>query len=304
MKSAGKLALLGHHTFMKTFLCGLLSLSALAGASAGTAYEALRVVGKARGDALLDRVIEVRGTKGAPQPKTWKIAVLDDKAPNGVREFDVQGTTISGERTPQAVGEGEPMNMSQLNLDSDGAHTVAEREAKKNGFAYDHVNYLLRPESKTGAPTWELRLVDEQNGNIATITMGAETGKLLTTAGLNKGSAPVPKVVENRRRPRDGDIVAAPDEEEEEIVRIEERRRVETRPQRDEEEVDKHGNKVVRFFDRAGRHIGGAFQRFGDKIDRAFTGSPPPRRVERRVAPTPAPNRRDANGTEYYRPRD
>src|SRR6187402_2754638 len=121
---------MGHHANMKTFLCGLLSLSALAGASANSAYEALRVVGKARGDAVLDRVIEVRASKGAPQPRTWKIAVLDDKAPNGVREFDVAGTSISGERTPQAAGPGEPMNMSQLNLDSDGAHTVSEREAK------------------------------------------------------------------------------------------------------------------------------------------------------------------------------
>jgi hypothetical protein len=300
---------------MKTLLCGLLSLSALAGASAGTAYEALRVVGKARGEAVLDRVIEVRGSKGAPQPKTWKVVVLDDKAPSGAREFDVQGTTIAGERVPQAVVPGEPMNMSQLNLDSDGAHTVAEREAKKNGFAYDHVNYLLRGNGKGGAPVWELRLVDAQNENVAITSMGAETGKLISSSGMNKGSAPVPKVVENRRARRD--VEDMPPEEEDEVVTFEERRRLEMRPsdrerererqrerERDEEEVDKPGNKVTRFFDRAGRHIGGAFERFGNKVERAITGSPPPRRVERRVAPAPAPSRRDANGTEYYRPRD
>src|SRR5215204_928901 len=116
-------------TSMKTLLCGLVSLSVLAGASAGTAYDALRVIEKARGAAVIDRVIEVRGAKGAPQPRTWKVVVLDDKAPGGVREFDVQGTAVSSERTPQAAGGGEPMNMSQLNLDSDGAYTVAEREA-------------------------------------------------------------------------------------------------------------------------------------------------------------------------------
>jgi hypothetical protein len=296
---------MSHVPFMKTLLCGLLSLSAVSGYSAGTAYEALRVVGKARGDAVLDRVIEVRGTKGAPLPRTWKIAVLDDKAPNGIREFDVQGTAISGERTPQTVGGGEPMNMSQLNLDSDGAHTVAEREAKKAGFAYDHVNYLLRGAAKGGNPVWEVRLVDEQNSNTAVLTMGAETGKLLTADGLNKGSAPVPKVVENRKRPRDGDpdFVPPPMEEDEEGVRIEERRRVETRPRQSGENL---GNRAIRFFDRAGRHIGGAFQKFGNKVERTFTGDPAPRRVERRATPPPSnPNvRRDANGTEYYRPRD
>ena len=145
---------------MKTFLCGLLSLSALAGASATTAYEALRVIGKQKGDALLDRVIEVRGTKGAPQPGTWKVVVLDDKAPNGTREFDVRGAALGGERTPQPLGSSRPMNMNQLNLDSDGAHTVAEREAKKSGFAYDHVNYILHGATGGGSPVWELRLVD------------------------------------------------------------------------------------------------------------------------------------------------
>jgi hypothetical protein len=71
--------------------------------------------------------------------------------------------------------------------------------------------------------------------------------------------------------------------------------------------VDRFGNRVVRFADRAGRHIGGAFQRFGDKLNRAFSGSPEPRRVDRRATPPPPSSprvRKDANGTEYYRPRD
>ena len=292
---------------MKTLLGGLVSLSAVAGAFAatGTAYEALRVIEKSRGASVIDRVIEVRGAKGAPQPRTWKVVVLDEKTPGGVREFDVQGTAISAERTPQAAGSGEPMNMSQLNLDSDGAHTVAEREAKKNGFAYDHASYLLHSGGKGGVPIWEIRLVDEQNENVAVMTMGAETGKLLTTNGLNRGSAPVPKVAQNRPRLDDDEEMSL--EEEEELARMEERRRTETRRGRDGEiiEVDRFGNRVVRFADRAGRHIGGAFQRFGDKINRAFTGSPAPRRVERRsTTPPPSRVRRDANGTEYYRPRD
>ena len=291
---------------MKTLLCGLLSLAAFAAASAATAYDALRVVEKARGATAMDRVIQVRGAKGAPQPKTWRVVVLDDKAPAGVREFDVQGTAISSERTPQPAAGGEPMNMSQLNLDSDGAYTVAEREAKKSGFAYDHVTYLLHASGKGGAPVWEIRLVDEQNENVAVLTMGAETGKMISSSGLDRGSAPVPKVAENRRARVEEDLS---EEEEEEIARMEERRRVDPRRGNDDDEVvvvDRFGNRVVRFADRAGRHIGGAFQKFGDKLNRAFSGSPSPRRVERRATPPPQPSRtrRDANGTEYYRPRD
>lgn len=287
---------------MKILLCGLLSLTALAGASASTAYEALRVVGKQKGDALLDRVIEVRGIKGAPQPGAWKVVVLDDKSSSGSREYEVRGATLGGDRAAQPLGPNRPMNMSQLNLDSDGAHTIAEREAKKAGFAYDHVNYILR--SGTSSPVWELRLVDEQNGNMAIMSMAADTGKLLKTEGLNKGSAPVAKGTDRNRPARDVDEEMEP-EDEADLPPVD-RRAVETRRvERREVEVDKPGNKVTRFFDRAGRHIGGAFQRFGDKVERTFSGEPQPRRVERRAAtPAPRPSNRDANGTEFYRPRD
>jgi hypothetical protein len=290
---------------MKALLCSLISLSAITGVQAATAYEALRVVGKSKGDSMLDRVVEVRGVKGAPQPRTWKVVVADQGAPNGVREFDVQGTGISGERTPPASAIGPSMNMNQLNLDSDGAHTVAEREARKKGYAYDHVSYALRP-ADSGAPVWELRLVDEQVGNVAILSVAADTGKLLGANGLDRGTAPAARVVEKRRNgpppvADDGEVIV------EEMPPVDRRRRVEVRRDDDEEEeVDKPGNKLTRFADRAGRHIGGAFQKFGDKLERAFGGgSPPPRRVEtRRTAPPPPRSTRDANGTEYYRPRD
>lgn len=293
---------------MKTFLCALLSLSALAGASAATAYEALRVVGKQKGDALLDRIVEVRGAKGVPQPASWKIVVADSKGSNGAREYEVKGSAIGGEHAQQNAGTGSSLNMNQLNLDSDGAHTVAEREAKKSGFAYDYVNYVLHP--GTSAPVWEVRLVDEQNGNTAVLTMAADTGKLIKTEGLNRGSAPVAKVADNHKGQHEPYAPETPDYHPDDH-RVDARRvddgRVDDRTNEDRraQQVNKPGNKVTQFFDRAGRHIGNAFERFGESVNRTFTGNPPARRTERRApAPTPAPSNRDANGTEYYRPRD
>jgi hypothetical protein len=284
---------------MKALLCGLFSLSAMAGLQAATAYEALRVVGKQKGDASLDRVIEVRATRGVPAPGVWKVVVADQDARGGIREFDVKGTALTGDRTPPTAPNGQALNMNQLNLDSDGAYTVAEREAKKSGFAYDYVNYTLRSGGREAAPVWEIRLVDEQNGNTALLSMGADNGKLLASEGLNKASAP-PRIAENPRAAREEEGEEMEPEPGEDVV-IQERR-VEERRREREVEVDKPGNKMTRFFDRAGRHIGGAFQKFGDKLDRTF-GSPPPRRVERRSTPPP-PSKRDRNGTEYYRPRD
>ena len=277
---------------MKALLCTALCAVAFSAVEAATAYEALRVVGTERGEDLLDRIIQVRGMRGLPQPKAWKIVVLDSKAQGGAREFDVQGTAITGERPRARTVEGPPLNMNELNLDSDGAHTMAEREAKKAGFAYDHVSYTLQSGTDGRAPVWELHLVDEQNSRSALLTMAADSGKLLSVDGLDKGSA---QPIANRP-PRPGDV--PPGEEGEFLV---EERPIEERRIQPEGPKAPFPVRVGRFFDRAGRHIGGAFKRFGDTVDRAFD-APPPRQVKRTT--TPSRQYRDQNGTEYYRPRD
>jgi hypothetical protein len=277
---------------MKALVAAVSLVLSAAALHAGTAYDALNVIGKERNKAVLDRVIEVRGSKGAPTPKTWKVIVNDPEARGSIREFSVQGPKIAGERTPAEGSGGQTMNMGQLNLDSDGAHTVAERAAKKAGFAYDHVEYALRAGTSGGAPVWELRLVDERKGGVATVTVAADSGKLLTSEGLEQvGESPGSdeRVAENRP-PRDrGD-------------REEKRRREDDHQAEERHDEDKPGNKLTRFADRAGRHIGGFFDRIGNKIAGTETprrSTPPP------AQPAPKPKTyRDANGTEFYRPRD
>lgn len=282
---------------MKTLQTIFLSAMLVSGAFAGSAYEALRVVGKERGDAVLDGVIEVRGFKGAPDPAIWKVVVREKQARGGVREFDVRGSKIVGERTPTHGTTGKSLNLNQLNLDSDGAHTVSEKESKKTAFAYDHVDYALRAGNGAGAPVWELRLVDERTGDSATVSIAADSGKMLSTSGLEGGR---PARVAENERPRRG---TRPPEPGEEDAR---RDRETVKPP----EIDKPGTKVTRFIDRASRHIGGAFQRFGDKVNGAITREPRPpvRRATPRPAPRAVPEQsrtyRDANGTEFYRPRD
>lgn len=275
---------------MKTVLSLSLCVFAGCAAFATSAYEALRAVGKERGDALLDKVIEVRGIKGAPEPATWRIVVADAAARGGVREFDVRGGKVVGERTPVDAPTGRALNLNQLNLDSDGAHTVAERESKKTAFAYDHVDYSLRAGTGGGTPVWEVRLVDDREGNVATLSIGAESGKVLDASGLD-GS----------RRARTEDTAAARRTRPPEPVKRNEPRRED---REEEEEVDKPGTKVSRFAERAGRNIGGAFQKFGDKLNRAFTGEPKKPTPRPQPAPVPSRTYRDRNGTEFYRPRD
>ncbi len=277
---------------MKTLLTVSLLLLAGTIARAASAYEALRTVGKERGDAVLDRVIELRGANGAPEAVTWKVIVGDKEARGGVREFDVRGAKIVGERTPANGATGKSLNLNLLNLDSDGAHTVAEKESKKTAFAYDHVDYTLRAGAGSGTPMWELRLVDESGGGVAEVSIAADTGKLIAASGLKGGRS---------GRLPDSDpqgSAARPPEPRE--------REDEKRGEGDKPEVDKPGTKVSRFLDRASNRLGGAFQRFGDRLNRTFTNEP--RKPSPRSAPKPAPaspdSYRDKNGTEFYRPRD
>ena len=122
------------------------SLFALAAAALAddTAYTALRVVGRSQGKDAINHVVELRGRSGSPQPAVWKVTLDEPRARGGVREIDVQRGKIISERTPAAARTpGRTMNFNQLNLDSDGAFTVANQEAQKGGIPFDHVDYIL-----------------------------------------------------------------------------------------------------------------------------------------------------------------
>jgi hypothetical protein len=168
------------------FVFGLLIASR--SAHAATAYEALRVLGKQRSEATLDSTVEVHGEKGRSQPAVWKIIVKDPAARGGYSEYSVQGTRLGGEQTPGSSPSGATLNMSQLNLDSDGVHQIAEREAKKAPFGYDYANYRLRAGSRGGSPVWEIQLVDDRSGAVATMTVAATTGNVLSKEGFTSRS--------------------------------------------------------------------------------------------------------------------
>ena len=153
---------------------------ALAAPAQDTAYNALRVVGHSQGKDALNRVLELRGRGGSPQPAVWKITLDEPRARGGVREIEVQRGKIIGERTPAAARTaGSPMNFSQLNLDSDGAFTVANQEAQKAAAPFDHVDYLLRSGTGGGAPVWQLELSDSKLGRAGSIDVAADTGTIL-----------------------------------------------------------------------------------------------------------------------------
>ena len=257
-------------------------------ARAVTAYEALRILGKQKNEALLDNVTEVRGEKGAPQPRVWKILVKDAAARGGAKEFSVQGSKLAGERPANASGT--PMNMSQLNLDSDGVHTIAEREAKKVAFAYDHASYTLRAGSKGGSPVWEIRLTDDQSGESAMLNIAATTGNVLSTEGLvNRRktvlAAPVPAPVPvPRDQPEPDEPAAKP------------------APRGITPGIQQASDGANQFFDRVGNHMERRGRQISDVFHNLFTGDHRDTAGPHgsRPGPTPLPPRKGDD--DYVRP--
>jgi hypothetical protein len=156
------------------------ALPSLALAENDTAYKALRIFGKKLGDAQLNRVVEVRGRAGSPQPQVWKIVAMDPSARGGQLEADVQRGKIISQRTPTSRGAAEtPLDLNQLNLDSDGAFTVANQEMEKSNVPFDRIDFVLRSSGPGRPAVWHLDLFDGPNGKIASFDISADTGTLL-----------------------------------------------------------------------------------------------------------------------------
>lgn len=201
------------------------ALPSLALAENDTAYKALRIFGKKFGDQQLNRVFEVRGRAGSPQPQVWKISTADPGARGGVLEADVQRGKIISQRTPTTRGAGgAPLDLNTLNLDSDGAFTVANQEMEKRNAPFDRIDFVLRSSGQGRPPVWHLELFDGPHGKIASFDISADTGTVLEQnigtprnapdqyaddrAYVGGGSPPPPPRDDDRDRDRGRDYAA------------------------------------------------------------------------------------------------
>lgn len=149
-----------------------------------TAYEALRTVNN-RNSTYAGSAIEVTGVQGLPQPSTWRVVVNDPLARGGIREFEVSGNNIRSERTPAGSRarslQDHSLVISNINLDSSGAFTIANKFAIQSRIGFDSVNYTLRNDPVTRTPIWLLQLLDVNGGELATIRINAATGSIASS---------------------------------------------------------------------------------------------------------------------------
>jgi hypothetical protein len=148
-----------------------------------TAYKALRTIGAQRGEKALNQVIAISGQSGRPQPADWRITLDDPSARGGVRELEIVSGQISSERTPvrQSQAPSRPIDLTKLNLDSDGAFRAAEQEASRNQVGFDSVSYQLAADSATGQPVWTLEIFDYEQRPVGTVRIAASNGTLVSS---------------------------------------------------------------------------------------------------------------------------
>jgi hypothetical protein len=167
----------------------LLTASAAVAAQQSTAYDALRVVGTQVDRSLVSRVLSVTGAGGDPQPERWKVMVADGATPSGVREIEVADGRVAGERVAadaRLAGSGT-IKTARLNLDSNGAFSVASYTAEKSHVNFASASYTLRNNNRS-EPVWIVTLHDENRRPIGTIHIGANKGNVTRVEGLFRGT--------------------------------------------------------------------------------------------------------------------
>ena len=151
-----------------------------------TAYTALRTMGKSLGQDAISRVVEVTGSRGMPQPDTWRIVILDGT--RGTQEVKVASGRVVSQK-PAGPVDARPIRLQDLNLDSSGAFDSADNEARKTKVPFTALDYSLRVNAATGKPVWNLELFNQTGAHVGGVRLAAHDGTLIAVSGLKPGQS-------------------------------------------------------------------------------------------------------------------
>ena len=156
-------------------------MAVAARADGGTAYLALKAAQKGADSSA--RLIEVTGERGEPQPQEWKVILTDPTARGGIREIVASGDVIVSQRTPvkgyTVVGSEPSIALARLNVDSDRAFEIANKQAVARKIGFSWVDYTLRANAEGGAPLWIVRLQNNMGSKVGVVQISAENGSVV-----------------------------------------------------------------------------------------------------------------------------
>ncbi len=157
---------------------GSSSLGAFSG-NVPTAYDALRAAASLGGKNAQNRVVELSGKAGRPQPFVWRVTVADEGGKGGLQEVDVQRGKVVGHRKISSAPGAVFLNLSAIQLDSDGVFSLANAEAVRAGVTYDRIDYTLNSTNQSGLPVWSVELYDGPNTRTGALKILADNASII-----------------------------------------------------------------------------------------------------------------------------
>jgi hypothetical protein len=146
--------------------------------SAQTAYSALKVASGRVGKDSQNRVLQVSGRAGRPEPSVWQITVENPGSSLGDgQQLDVRAGKIAGLR-PMHLSLPR-MNLTMIQIDSDGVLAIANSEGVRSGVSFDRLDYTLSVDPMIGRPVWRVDLWDGPSLRVGWLKIAADSAQVI-----------------------------------------------------------------------------------------------------------------------------
>lgn len=152
----------------------LTSVFSLAG---DTAYDALRAASARLGVDSQNRLVEISGRSGRPQPALWQVQLEEAPGRSGRVQVNVQRGVVAGQSKLAGGARSALLNLASIQLDSDGVFAIANAEAIRCEISFDRLNYVLRSEG--GFPVWRVEILDGPSSIVGSLKIAADTGNVM-----------------------------------------------------------------------------------------------------------------------------
>ena len=148
-------------------------------------FTAIARVDNLHGGRFIQKIVEMKGTGGDPQPEEWELIVYDPSSEYLLREFwvgDVRATNegINYDYYPKREPAGF-INLMRLKIGSADAFGVLNKAADKAKIGFDRIDYHLRCREFSDEPIWTLTARNADGYRVGRVDLSAETGKVLRT---------------------------------------------------------------------------------------------------------------------------
>ncbi len=138
----------------------------------------------------VDRVFELTGVAGDPQPLEWRVTTHEPGAPHLLHEFwlDRRRATDEGVNDdfyPDRIPKGF-FSLARLKVDSTQAFTIVEQIARDAGVGFDAINYKAHCREYSDEPVWTLTLLDKEQEIVGSVHLSGESGTVFRTVWMRR----------------------------------------------------------------------------------------------------------------------